>query len=300
MRHEAAVLIQRVPLIPSLGALGSVQSRPLTFPATYVFVHYKNRFIRFAAVFLLLIPRSTSAQTFAPGSDPQAVALASSAVAALTGGAVLRDVTLTGTVTRNVTGPDSGTALLKALGTGESRVDLALSGGTRTEIRDGSTGISLGKWINPDGGTGTYSFHNTLTDPVWFFPALGSLAASPNIVLSYIDQETRNGVAVEHLRSYLLQNGQSPDPLMQRLSTMDFYLNASTLLPMSVIFTTHPDNNAIVSLPVEVDFSGYQTLEGVAVPMHIQRYLQGHLEDDIVVSTAAFNTGLSVSSFSVN
>src|SRR5437660_6420520 len=66
-----------------------------------------------------------------PTSTSQAVAYAARAISALTGGAPIHDVTLTGSVTWN--GSDTGTATLVALGTGESRMDLVLVSGTRTE-----------------------------------------------------------------------------------------------------------------------------------------------------------------------
>ena len=109
---------------------------------------------------------------------------AAKSIAALTGGTGINDATLTGSVTW--AGNDTGAATLMALGTGESRMDLALGSGTRTEIRDAQTGIQVGKWINPDSSSGPYAPQNCSTDAVWFFPPLGSLAAGPNVVLSYM------------------------------------------------------------------------------------------------------------------
>src|SRR5439155_24580582 len=60
-----------------------------------------------------------------PTSDPQAVALATKSIAALTGGNPVSDVSLTGNVTWTA-GSDieMGTGTFLAKGTGESRVDL--------------------------------------------------------------------------------------------------------------------------------------------------------------------------------
>ena len=249
-----------------------------------------------SAVIALSIP--TLAQS-TPSSSSQAVTLASRSIAALTGGTSISDVTLTGTVTWN--GTDSGTATLKALGAGESRMDFVLSSGTRTEIRDAQTGMALGKWINPNNSSGTIGFQNCLTDAVWFFPALGSLAAGPNVVLSYIGQETHNGIAVQHIQAYLYQsNPPVPGISSQQLSTMDFYLDASTLLPVASTFNVHPDRDTSANLLVEIDFSNYQSIGGVVVPMHVQKYQQGNLMVDLTVSGATFNTGLQLSAFAVN
>lgn len=247
-----------------------------------------------------LLGVSASAQTQAAGSDPEALTLASKAIAALTGGQQISDVTLTGTVIRDVGTSDTGTVTLEALGTGESRADLTLSEGTRTEIRDASTGEPEGEWINPDGTTGTVALHNTFTDPVWFFPALGSLAGGSQVVLTFIGQETRNGATVLHLRSYSLGTVQSVTPNLQQLSTMDFYLDPVTFLPVAEAFNTHPDNNELVNLAVEIDFSGYRVIKGVEVPTRIQRLLQGHVAEDMTVTSASFNSGLSLAAFSVN
>ncbi|HZC24822.1 MAG TPA: hypothetical protein VE866_15895 [Candidatus Binatia bacterium] len=231
-------------------------------------------------------------------SSPQALAYAAQSIAALTGGNPITDVTLTGTVTWNA-GADTGTASLKALGTGESRMDLALSTGTRSEIRDAQTGTPLGQWINPDNTSGQFAPPNCWTDAAWFFPALGSLAAGQNVVLSYVGQEQRNGSNVQHLRSYVFQSAQVPTPTPQQLSTMDFYLDATTLLPVAVAFQVHPDNNEGMNLAVEVDFSNYQRISGVAVPLHIQRYQQGALMVDLTITGTSFNTGLTLSNFAI-
>ncbi|MHB8217052.1 MAG: hypothetical protein ACYDDS_13320 [Candidatus Sulfotelmatobacter sp.] len=250
----------------------------------------------FIAISLLVFSASAQNQ---PPSDPQALAYAAQSIAALTGGTAISDVTLSGSVTWN--GSDTGTATLRALGTGESRMDLVLTSGTRTEIRDAQTGTLIGEWISPDNSSGMFAYQNCQTDAVWFSPALGSLAAGPNVVLSYLGQETRNGEAVQHLQSYVYQPNQlglTPSP--QQLSTMDLYLDATTLLPAVVTYNAHPDNDASTNLLVEVDFLNYQTVSGVVVPMHVQRYQQGNLMVDVVVTGASFNTGLSLSIFTVN
>jgi hypothetical protein len=202
-------------------------------------------------VAIALLTYYASAQNQLPASNPQAVAYATQSIAAMTGSTPISDVTLTGTVTWNA-GSDTGTATLRALGTGESRMDLALSSGTRTEIRDAQTGAPIGRWVNPNKVSGAFALQNCQTDAVWFFPALGSLALGPNVVLSYLGQESRNGATVQHIQSYVYQAGQtSPAGVSPtQLSTMDFYLDATTLYPVAITFNTHPDNNAATSLLV--------------------------------------------------
>ena len=91
-------------------------------------------------------------QNRAPVNDPQAVVLATKAVAALTNGVPVTDVTLTGTATWTAgSDVEKGTVTLKARGTAQSRMDLALSGGNRSEIRATSNGFPQGAWIGSDG-----------------------------------------------------------------------------------------------------------------------------------------------------
>lgn len=253
-------------------------------------------------VLLLAISSSVLAKN-QPASDPQALALAAQSITALTGGAPVNDVTLTGSATWTAgDAGETGAVTLLALGTGESRMDLSLPSGTRTEIRDAQTGTAIGKWIAQSGASGKFAWHNCLTDSVWFFPALGSLSAGTSVILSYVGQETHNGASVQHIQSYIYQPNQipGPGPTQQQLSTMDFYLDATTLLPSAIIFNAHPDNNPGSNIPVEVDFSNYQTVNGIAVPMHIQKYLQGALTVDLTIVSATFNTGVAVSNFAVN
>src|SRR5208337_2046827 len=254
----------------------------------------------FAVPLILLLVSVIFAQN-PPKSDPQAISFAFQSIAALTGGKPIHDVTLTGSVMwSGGAAPETGTATLLASGTSESRMSLTLPSGTRTEIRDASTGIPQGKWIAQSSASGLYSSQNCATDAVWFFPALGSLAAGPNVVLTYVGQETRNGAAVQHIQSYVYQPKPSHvNPSPQQLSTVDFYLDAATFLPVAISFDAHPDN-ASTNLPVEVDFSNYQVLNGIVIPTHIQRSLQGNVLVDISISDASFNTGLPLSDFAIN
>lgn len=235
-------------------------------------------------------------------SSSQATAYANASIAAMTGGITVTDATLTGSATWTA-GSDieNGTATFLASGTGESRMDLALSNGTHTEIRDASTSTAEGKWIAQTTISGSFAHHNCLTDAVWFFPVLGSLAGGSNVVFSYVGQETLNGSAVQHIQSYINLPVQPPasGPTLQQLSTMDFYLDATTFLPAAVAFNVHPDTNAASNIPVQIAFSSYQNIGGVIVPTHIQKYLQGTLQIDITISSATFNTGIALSNFSV-
>jgi hypothetical protein len=248
---------------------------------------------------LLLIPFSAHAQQAAVQA-PQAVALATQALAALTGTTQVSDITLTGTATRKA-GSDieSGSITLKALGNPDSRFDLVVSTGTRSEIRNASGGTPQGSWITPDGVSHAMAYHNTLTDAAWFVPELTVLSqlSNPNLVASYVGQETRAGAAVQHL--HFAFQSPSPDPtgLFQSLSAEEVYLDASTFLPVALTFNAHPDIDAGTNISVEIDFSSYQSVNGVQVPFRVQKLLNGTLFLDVTVQSVQINSGLTSAAF---
>ena len=253
--------------------------------------------------FLLLAPTAYPQTSPAPtASSPQAVTLASQALSTLTGSVQVNDVTLTGTGTRTA-GSDvaSGSVSLKALASGEARLDLAVAGGTRSEIHNlDSNGASQGFWIGIDGSVHSMANHNCATDAAWFFPALSVLSqlSNPNLLVTYVGNETRGGVSVQHFH-FLVQN-PAANGLFQQLGSEDVYLNASSNLPVAITFNAHPDNDASANIPAEIDFSNYQAVNGVQVPFRIQRLLNGSVLFDLTIQSATVNSGLTAAAFSPN
>lgn len=254
--------------------------------------------------------------------DTQAAALIPKALSALNGSTTVTDVILTGTVTR-VSGSDteSGTITMKALGNKLSRMDMSLSDGQWTEIRGvDPAGTPKSIWSDPDGAVHSIAAHNAMTDAVWFFPALSSLtkgsARNGTLSVSYVGHEAHSGHYVEHI--YFVVQFPAPAttappptttpgekgpphvrPSISPLTAIDMYLDAATFLPTAVKFKTHPDNNALMNIPVEIDFSNYQPVNGIAVPMHIQKFLNGTLFLDITIQSASINTGVPSAGFTV-
>jgi hypothetical protein len=261
---------------------------------------------RFVPLFPLLIAGFSLvsvAQQTPTTSSPQAIQLLQSALAALTTGAPLQDVTLTGTAHR-IAGSDdeTGSATLKAI-PGASRIDLNLSSGPRSEIQNVSGASPTGTWSGPDGVSHAIAFHNLLTDPAWFFPLFPiSRGLATGYTATYIGQETRNGQAVHHIS--VAQTFTTPTPAgapsLSHLSQIDFYLDAATLLPAAATFNIHPDNDQGRDFPIEVHFSNYQTVSGVQIPFHIQKFLNNGLILDLQFNSAAINTGLSATEFAIS
>jgi len=249
--------------------------------------------------FLLLIPFSSRSQTI---QNPQAVALATQALVALTGTTQVNDITLTGTAIRTAgSDVENGSVTLKALGSFYSRLDASLDSGTRSEIRNLSSGVPQGYWLAPGNSFTGMATQNTITDAPWFFPALSILSqlGNPNLIVSYVGPETRVGVAVQHI-SFAFQVPSDSTGLFQRLSTEDLYLDPSTFLPVALTFNAHPDNDEGTNIAVEIDFSNYQVVSGVQTPFHVQKLMNGTLFLDLTIQSAVLNSGLTSSEFLPN
>jgi len=235
-------------------------------------------------------------------SSPQAVTLLQNSLAALTGGKPITDVTLSGNA-RRIVGPDdeSGTATLKAISGDAGRMDLTLSSGQRSEILNSTTTPPAGSWSGTDAVSHPIASHNLLNGSAWFFPvfAVSHRLSDSSFVATYVGHETRNGQAVEHVTVSQSSSVQTPPgvPTLQHLTQADFFLDSTTLLPVAIAFNTHPDNDMILDIPVEIRFSDYRPVSGAQIPFHVEKFLNNTLLLDLQFTNAQLNSGLSASLF---
>jgi len=196
-----------------------------------------------------------SQQTAVPSA--QASLLLQKAMNALAPNISLTDVTLSGTA-RRIAGADdeTGSVVMKALATGEARLDLTFASGQRTEVYANSDNGPIGTWSAGSGAAHSVSIQNLMTDSSWFFPALTvAKVSSPKYVVSYVDTETKNGQLLVHLIGWQLPLGKSASPgvaaEIQRLSQLHVFLDPTSYLPVILSFSVHPDNNASIDIPIE-------------------------------------------------
>jgi len=233
-------------------------------------------------------------------SDALAVSFAQRAIAALTQGTAVSDVTLSANVVSTfASSHNTGTGTFQAKGTSESRVNLSLTSGARSEIRGLTTyGLPTGGWQLNGAALTAYPQHNCWTDAAWFFPSFSSLSqtTNPAFVFKYVGQEQYNGTNVQHIE---VSQVSSQNPTLARLSTMDFYLDAVSFLPLDMKFVVHADKDMNTNIQTEVRFSSYQSVSGIQIPFYFQRLINGNLDLDVKVTSAVLNSGLSDSIFSV-
>jgi hypothetical protein len=275
--------------------------------------------------FVVSVPPATAQQStpVPPVSDPQAVSLLQKSLAVQVGTLQVADVTLSGTAQR-IAGSDNenGTATLKATVLGDSRIDLSFQSGNRSEIRNHSAlplpssvppGVPApaepvaqpaGAWSGPDGVMYGMANQNVMTDGAWFFPAatLARVLSSEGYLFSYLGPETHDGQSVLHVQitEPLPAADNAPEQiatLKQHLTQMDVYFDPATLLPAALDFSIHPDNNAVIDFATEVRFSEYRAVSGVAVPFHVQKFVNSGLVLDLQFANAAVNSGVPASTF---
>ncbi len=250
----------------------------------------------------VLFAQTTSQSSTTSASSSQALITLQSTVAALTGKSSVTDVTLSGTA-EWIAGSDdeTGAAIYKALPSA-NRLDISLTSGTRSEIRNVGASGPAGAWISPDGVSHAIALHKLIADPGWFpLFAFSNIASSPNSLLTYVGPETRNGVSVIHLSAAQQFSGPYANAvaLMKSLSQVDIYLDSSSLLPVSYVFNIHPDDDASLAIPTEIRYSNYQSIAGAQIPLHVQRFVNNSLTLDLQFENAVLDSGLSLTTFAV-
>lgn len=262
------------------------------------------------AAFALALLMCASGFAFAqlaatPVKDTTAVQLARTALNAMSPSIAVNDISLSAQVARSGgSNSDLGAATLEALVSGEASVTYSLSVERHAEIINPSAD-PRGAWSSADGVWHRMALHNTWTPAAWFAPALilEEALGDQQLALESLGSTNLNGEPVQHLRSWRVLppiSGSAGDlALIQTLSMIDIYLDTASGLPVEFDFNIHPDSNAGTNIPIAIRFSNWQKTSGALIPYHIQRFFNGGLLDDISVSSANVNSGLSSSSFDV-
>lgn len=245
---------------------------------------------------------SGSALMFAQVNPTDVRNVLQSSIAAQQGASLVQDGDIVGQVEFIIGGQDeTGAFHFKATSSGATRTEISLSAENLTEIRSDSGNGGAGSWSAGDGQYHAIAGHNLLTDAAWFFPLLmlQRVVTDPNRSITFVGVE--GGLA--HFQTNSSAGPDSPPHAasdIQHWSQEDIFLDFATLLPVRITFSTHPDKNALIDMPVVVEFSDYETVNGVKIPLHVKKLVNGSLQMDLHVQNASFNTGLPSSDFVIN
>jgi hypothetical protein len=222
-------------------------------------------------------------------------------LAALNSGAAVNDVTLSGTAAWTLGSKhEDGTVVMKVKGASNGRLDLNLGKESRSEVRYESSGQPAGHWIDGDGAAHALPLHNSLIPPAWFLPsAFLATANREDSSVMWLGSEEHAGAANDHIRitRRLPAKDAATEELVRRLTTVDVYLDSTSHLPLMLSFNLHSATDAGLNIPAEVHFSDYRRVNGMLVPFHIQRFIQGTTNLEITLNDVTFNSGIPDSDF---
>ena len=183
----------------------------------------------------------------------------------------------------------NGSAHLIAGSDGSYSIELSRSSGAINETRAVSDGMPSCTWTDQNNVVHQSAFLNCLA-PAWFFPSLTLLSGTSSATLpAWTPSSYSSDSLGNHLKFQLLlpsSDENQEDPEMQK--PFDLVLSPATSLPQYAFFTVHPDNPGIhADIAIEIAYSNYRTISGVMIPFHIQRYVNGSLVLDLVVTSAS-------------
>ncbi len=180
----------------------------------------------------------------------------------------------------------TGTAKLEASANGQSRVELQLDRGTRVETQNAFTDSKRAcTWSGLDGVVHTSASHNCWLGTVWFLPQI-TLQPGAGAVDAAISQVvTKDGRGrLHHERHPKDVKDEETAKLLAGISASDLEIDPETGCPQILLFNSHPDNDAGVNIATEIHFSDYRNIEGVAIPFHIQKFVNHSLVLDLQIA----------------
>jgi len=213
------------------------------------------------------------------------------------GGTVPTDSVATGSVTV-VAGSQTSTGTIRILtrGTNQSSEQITLPQSTYSVTYSGGLADET---INS--ATASIPLERTVTSQSVCFPLpfLAAALANSDESIQYVALETVGQQSLQHIR---IQNTFASQPNFQQfasLATFDVWLDANTSLPQRISFVRRNGGGSAPRIPIDAYFSNYKTTAGAAYPSQINISLNGTPWATITITSVAFNTGLTDSSFSI-
>lgn len=216
--------------------------------------------------------------------------------AAFSGPVAVHKVQLSGEATWHAGSlEDAGAVSLTASDSGSAQMQLNLATtGQVTEIQTGVGSRARCQWSGADGVPHNLGPGNCWRPALWFLPALSLQPSVLSADQSLIDLGEgpvgSGGSKYRHLQGQIIPAATttSSKALSQLIArtTSDIGIDPASYLPAVLMYSVHPNNGAPVSIAIEVHYSDYRIVNGVRIPFHIQRYVNGALQLDIRVSSA--------------
>lgn len=257
----------------------------------------------FALVSLIFVTTIVATAQTSSLQDTTAASLLRSSLAAMTSGVAVTDVTLQMTGAQTV-GPDMLTATANFYGRvdGHIRLDFDTGSGAQSDsyfvTTDGQRGLYR---RNPAGTITKGALHAAWISDMWLSPplALSRVLQYPEYRFVYKGRQTLEGKSVEQISIFIDDKTQDADSeaLTAKLSTVELFLDSTTLLPTRVTYNIYPDKSFTESLPFELRFNNFAPANGVLVPWNITAYFNYGPWRLYQVSSLQINAGIVDATF---
>lgn len=270
---------------------------------------------RMIVMFLLLavpalgqvqLPSDDSAAGTAPpatvSKNPGAIGLAHQALSAMGGAqgvAIYQDSLTTGTLTLPGDKPKTFSVVIKTKGAKNVRVELTNAEGTRVRVlNQGQAAIQY-----PDGKVRKLLMNNTLAERVSHIPIFSLLAEAndASVIAEYVGPAQMAGGPIADviaLRPVPIQ-GMSQEDLDRSTTKTLFYIDRPSGMVTKVEYFLFSESDPDEKTRVETYFSDFRSINGASVPFHQTTYEDGKLAEDLTISSAAFNVGISDTDFTL-
>jgi hypothetical protein len=235
---------------------------------------------------------TSSSTTTTITKDPQAIALAQKALAAMGGLqaiATITDSRASGTFTIAADAASPYPITLETQGTLKVRSTLARPSGSVVRILNGGVAAV----IHADDSVRKLDANNTMAQRVDHIPLLSLISEYQNANI-----EITLGAAPNTFAATLIPTTALADYYRGITKTI-FTVDPNSGLITSMQFTAHGEGSMKDTYQVQIVYANYQAVNGVMVPFHQTTYENGTMTTDLVLSSIAFNVGVPDSDFTL-
>jgi outer membrane lipoprotein-sorting protein len=227
--------------------------------------------------------------------DPQALAVVQQAHAAMGGSAALAfaDTVIQATVTYPAN-PNASSTIVTVKTKGADRMRWESPSGDAVVARNGrSVRFSSGRWQqthNPNARNQRYTHLPILL--------LANELVRGNASLTYAGTDTVDGRAAHRLRLARVSSlGTEQDEKYTNDSEIDVLVDAQTFLVLKISFQYLSSTDWRVSAPMEVYYSDYRVVGGIALPFRQRTVFSGNPIIELQITSFSANVGLADSEF---
>lgn len=187
---------------------------------------------------------------------------------------------------------------IKTKGSDRVRVELLKSDGTNVRVLNSGTAVL---WQS-NGKRRDLIANNTIAERVTHIPAVSLLTEHSNSNVAVALEKKTDGTSPTDSAVALRLHSDDPtqEAVFAKFSKVTFHIDSSTGLVSRLEYTNYAENgDDETTSQVEIVYSDYRSVNGVAVPFRQLTYIDGQLAQELTLDSVRFNVGISESEFSL-